>query len=214
MLPSSPEQVINQALLDCGNLRRIADIYDGSAEAVTALELYGQARDELLRATDWSFSRKVLALTLLKGPPPDGGYSPTLPWSTIYPYPGFLYEYAYPSDCLDLRSVIAPPSAMPDLDPVPALYRIDNDPVPIVSGSPPSAAGPPQKVILCNQTAALAVYRASITDPLTWEPGFVAALVSSLAKKFAKAFSMPPGVVKEEEGNELATTSAAANVRG
>lgn len=214
-MANSPEQIINQALIDAGRTRRIADIYDGSEEAVVAIELYGQARDELLRTTDWSFSRRILALTLLKGPPPDGGYSLTQQWSTIYPYPGFLYEYSYPSDCLDIRAIIAPPSTMPDLDPLPALWRIDNDPVPVVSlGPPPTAAGPPAKVILCNQTNAMAVYRASVTDPSTWEPLFTASLVASLAKKFAKAFSENPNVVKNEEMSAIATTQTAANVRG
>ena len=38
-----------------------------------AIEVYGQARDELITLKEWSFSRRTAPLTLLKGPPPPGG---------------------------------------------------------------------------------------------------------------------------------------------
>lgn len=207
--------IVNQGLRAGGVPFRIGELYEGSEAARTALEIFGQARDELLRLTDWSFSRRTLTLTLLKGPPPNGGYSYTQPWTTVYPAPGFLYEYAYPGDCLNLRAIIAPPGLMPDLDPLPALWRIDNDPVPVVSGNPPVAAGPPAKVILCNQTYAIAVYRAQITDPTLWEPGFIASLVASLGKKFAAAF--PGGdanEVKEDAAEAAGTTQTMSEIRG
>ena len=210
-MPSSVEQVVNQALMEAGRTRRIAYIYEGSEEAKVAIELYGQTRDELLRGSDWSFSRKVLTLTLLKGPPPDGGYNFTTPWTTAYPYPGFLYEYSYPSDCLDLRAILAPPGSMPDLDPLPALWRVDNDPVPVVTNG--VAAGPPAKVILCNTSYAQAVYRAQITDPTLWEPGFVATLVATLAAKFAKAFGQV-AEAKEDIGEAVMVGRAADGTRG
>lgn len=208
------EDVVNQALRDGGVPLRIADIYEGSEAAKTALELYGQTRDTLLRSTDWSFSRRVAALSLLKGPPPAGGYNPAQPWSTIYPYPGFLYEYSYPSDCLDLRAVIEPPGPMPDLDPLPALWRVDNDLAPIVSGAPPVASGPAAKVILCNMTNAIGVYRARVTDMTTWEPGFTASLVSILGKRFAVAFGADANTAKEESAQAGAVTQLAASIRG
>lgn len=209
------EDILNQALREVGYARPIAEIYEGSRASRVAIEIYGQTRDELMRATDWSFSRKVLSLTLLKGPPPDGGYSIALPWSTIYPYPGFLYEYAYPSDCLDLRAIIGPPGVMPDSDPVPQLWRVDNDPVPIVTpGNPPTVSGPPQKVILANQTSALAVYRASITDPTTWSTDFVQAIVGSLAQKFAAAFGIDLKKVEQAQSGEMGEAAVAEQNRG
>ena len=207
--------VMNMGLRAGGVPRRIQDFYEGSEQAKTALELFGQARDELLRAKDWSFSRKVVSLTVLKGPPPAGGFNIVTPWTNIYPYPGFLFSYAYPSDCLDIRALIQPPGLMPDLDPLPGLFRVDNDPVPNVSvGPPPVASGPPAKVILCNVANALAVYRAQITSPLLWEPGYVAALVASLGKKFAVAFGEDPNAERERAGEAVATTQTAAEVRG
>lgn len=206
--------LVNQALRAGGVPDRVGDLYDGSEPARIALELYGQCRDELMRATDWSFARRVVALTRLKGPPPGGGFTPATPWTTIYPYPGFLYEYAYPSDCLDLRAIIAPPGPMPDLDPQPALFRVDNDLTPVVSGSPPTASGPPAKVILCNMTNALGVYRARVTDPATWEPGFIATFVATLGKKFAKAFGDDPNANRANAVEAAGTAAVATEVRG
>lgn len=208
------EDVLNMALRAGGVPLRINDVYEGSEAARTALELYSQSRDELIDAEDWSFCRRVLTLTLLKGPPPDGGFNFAQPWSSIYPMPGFLYSYAYPGDCVDLRAIIAPPGPMPDLDPLPALWRIDNDPLPTVSGSPPVATGPAAKVILCNMTNAIAVYRAQVTNPALWEPGFIAALVASLGKKFALAFGAPPEEIKEASAEQIASAKLGAMERG
>lgn len=183
----------NQAFRAAGLPLRANEAFEGSEQARTALELYGQCRDALLDAKQWTFSRKVLALALLKGPPPANGYNFAQPWSNIYPQPGFLYEYSYPDDCLTLRAIIQQPGGMPDLDPLPAIWRIDNDPTPVVSGNPLAASGPAQKVILCNITDAIAVYTARITDPALWsDAGFVEALVETLGKKFAVAFGQSP----------------------
>lgn len=208
------EDVINMGLRAGGVPLRINDAYEGSEAARTALEITGQARDELLRVTDWSFSRRTVALKLLKGPPPDGGYNYGQPWSNIYPMPGFLYSYAYPSDCLGLRAIIAPPTGMPDLDPVPALWRIDDDPTPVVSGTPPVASGPEAKVILCNMTNAIAVYRAQITNPIFWDAGFMDTIVASLGKKFAAAFGADANTVKEDGAEAVGAEQVMSAVRG
>ena len=205
-MASNVESIVNQALMEARRTRRVADIFEGTQEAIIALELYGQTRDTLLDAKDWAFSRQVAPLTLLKGPPPDGGFNFAQPWSNLYAYPGFLYEYAYPSDCLDLRAIIAPPGPMPDLDPVPALWRVDNDLTPIVSGTPPVASGPAAKVIYCNTTNAMAVYRARVTDPTQFDTGFTASLVSALARKFAAAFGET--VTSEQQAAEQAQQTA------
>jgi hypothetical protein len=184
MAVSSPEDVVNEALNAIGVKRRIADIYEGSPAARAALEVYGQTRDEILRGQDWPFARGAgIALTLLKGPPPAGGYNPIQPWSAIYPAPPWLYEYAYPSDCLDLLAIQGAPASLPVLDPRPVAWRIDNDLAPVVSGQ--SAAGPPQRVILTNEWGAMGVYRRRVTNPLLWEPLFTATLIEALGSKLA-----------------------------
>lgn len=209
----SVEDIINQALRAAGLPLRINEIYEGSDAAKVALELYGQCRDSLLDAEDWSFNRHTAPLTLLKGPPPDGGYTIMNPWSNLYPAPAWLYEFSYPDDMIDLRAIIFPPlGPMPDLDPVPAVWRVDNDSTPnIVDGV---AVGPPAKVIYCNVTNALAVYRSRVTDPSLFDPGFIDALVALLGKRFASAFSYDVNQQREMAGEAVATINTQSDVRG
>ena len=197
-MASSVEQIVNEALIAIGYRKRIGDINEGSEASIAALELYGQTRDEILRAQDWPFARAAgVALTLLKGPPPPGGYNPGQPWSNIYPSPPWLYEYAYPSDCLDLLALRGPPRMLPVLDPKPQVWRIDNDLNPLVSGNPPVASGPAQKVILAHVKGALATYRRQVTNPLLFEPGFTATLIEALGKKLMPI--LMPGSAQQEQ---------------
>lgn len=200
-----------------GFARMIGDIYEGSTQSKIALELYGQTRDEVL-TTDIAkaFARGTASLTLLKGPPPLGGYSAIQPWSPIYPPPGFLYEYAYPGDMLELRALIPTRDALPQLDPRPSTWRIDNDLTPIVSGNPPLAAGPPQKVILTNRANATAVYRRRVTNLLLWEPSALAAFVARLAAKFASspAIAASPDMMKQAPAEAVYTANVARGHRG
>lgn len=197
------EQIVNQCLILCGRTKRIGDMYEGG-DAAVAIELYGQARDELLRDYDWDFTRRVSALTLLKGPPPAGGYNPLTPWNTTYPPPGYLYEYAYPDNCVTLRAVMAPPGPMPDLDPLPANWRIDND----------HFLNPNQKVILCNVTNAMAVYRGQVNTPSLFTPNFVKALVALLVDRFSKAFEKEIAKEQNAERGSAMTNAVESQVRG
>jgi hypothetical protein len=209
------EGLINQGLRDAGLPLRVEDVYEGSEQARVALEIWGQTRDELLRTADWSFSRRTTVLSLLKGPPPAGGYSPAFPWSNIYPAPDWLFEYDYPSDCLDVRAIIDPPSGpMPDLDPRPAEWRVDNDLTPIVSGSPPTASGPAAKVIYCNISQAMLVYRARVTDISEWDTGFMAAMISSLGTKYSTAFGADVNSVRQQREEAVLAMQTGADVRG
>lgn len=213
-MATTVEQLCNQALLNAGHPeRRIGDIFEGTPEAKVALELYGQTRDDLQRAQDWSFNRRTLTLTLLKGPPPPGGYSPLQPWTPVYPFPGFLFEYAYPADCLDLGAVVPMPDIIADLDPIPAKFRVDNDEVPVVSGNPPVATGPQAKVILTNVNQAMGVYRAQVTDPTLWTPDFTQMLVDALAQRFRKVWSAQPAGMSLAQ-TEGGSVGEAKSIRG
>lgn len=211
----SVEDICNMGLRAAGLPLRIEDIYAGDDASKVALELYGQARDSLLDAEDWSFNRHTAPLTLLKGPPPNGGYNYAQPWSNIYPAPEWLMEYAYPSDMIDLRAIMPPPNGiMPDLDPVPQLWRVDNDSTPNVSGDPPVASGPAAKVIYCNVVDALAVYRSRVTNPQLFDPGFIDALVATLAKRFASAFNYEVNQQRELASEAVGTVNLQSDVRG
>jgi hypothetical protein len=210
----SIEDLVNMAARAGGVMKRTNEIYEGSELSKVALELWQQSRQELLQFKDWSFNRRAnIPLTLLKGPPPNGGYNPVQPWSNIYPAPGYLYEYAYPADCLELRAIIpAPIGFMPDSDPLPSQWRIDDDQFPIVDGD--AASGPEAKVILTNTTNAMAVYRADVTNVTLWEANFIAGFVASLGKKFAKAFGAEAGEIQADVAEEGRALQAGDGLRG
>ncbi len=203
-MANSPEDLINQALIELGVTRRIASIMEGSDLAIAALEIYGQTRDRLLGDKDWPFARRNVALKLLKGPPPPGGYNRRTPWSSAYPPPGWLYEYLYPADCVNLGAVIPPPGMMFDLDPVAAQPRIDNDPT----------LAPPAKVILSNIKGAIAVYTGQITDMTTWEPGFTQVMIDGLKAGLALAAQRGLSLEKEMSGEAMATERLSDERRG
>jgi hypothetical protein len=200
----SIEEIINQALVELGTNRRIQDIYEGSRASRAALEVYGQTRDELLDAHDWPIARRTATLTLLKGPPPPGGYNPVTPWTTAYPKPGWLYEYQYPADCLEFQAIIAPPGAMFDLDPQPAVWRVDND----------ASFTPPEKVVLSNVKGALGVFTAQVTDPNVWEPWFRAVLIKALKAKLALALGGDLELEKEAMAETMVVTKQVDQNRG
>lgn len=183
-MANTVEDVVNQALVEIGYPGRVGSIREGSDAATAALEVYVQTRDELLDAGQWPLARRAnVPLTLLKGPPPNGGYDPVRIWSPTYPPPGWLYEYAYPDDMLTLRAVVAMPGMMPDLLPEPAAFRIDNDNSLVDRDG---NAAEEKKVILTNVRSALAAYTAVVSDPRLWEPGFTGALIKALAAKLAR----------------------------
>jgi hypothetical protein len=168
--------IVNIALVRIGWKQPIGNLYDGSAAAQLALNLYGQTRDELLRKMEPGFSMRNVAMTLLKAAPP-GGYIPGItPWDqTLYPPVNWLFEYAYPDGCLKARAVKPTPMFFPNVDPSPNVFSIDND----------NAYAPPKRVILCNIENALLVYTGRVTDPSTMDVGFIEALTETLGERLA-----------------------------
>lgn len=212
-MATSVEQVVNQALEVIAYPRRIGWIFEGTEAAIAALEFFGQTRDEVLRAQDWPFARGAgVPLALLKGPPPPGGYNAfNQVWSPAYPPSPWLFEYAYPADCLDILALQGQPAMLPELNPLPVEWRIDNDLTPVVTTvTPPVVAGPPQKVILANVPNALAVYRRRVTNPALWEPLFVTTLVPALAAKLSLRL-IGSGQEQQAKGREEVGAAAIAD---
>ena len=206
---SAVEDVWNLALRAIKYPRRVANAYEGSEASKALLEIYGETRDELIRFGEWPFTYRDISLTLLKGPPPPGGYSPAGGmWNAAqYPPPGWLYEYLYPADMVELGAIVPPPGRYPIRDPRPAVWRVVNDPSVIV---PPATTAAQAKVILTNVGSAVAVYRARITNPGLWEAGFTGTLVGALAKKLAQN----PDIMKAMEADLQATGMVAERHQG
>lgn len=204
---TSPMETINLALARIGHKTRITNIWDGSEASSTALDIYAQTRDSVLRQNDWGFAERNVALTLLKQAPA-GGYVPPNSWSSAYPPLPWFYEYTYPSDCLKVRAVKAAPIFLPNIDPRPNVFGIEND----------NSYSPARKVLLCNVPDAVLVYTGQVTDPATWEPDFVEALAAALAKRLAPRLGeMNQGsdaATKFSIGDEAATMAVAEKEQG
>jgi hypothetical protein len=195
-MPTAVEDLCNEALRRINYPTPIGYIMEGSRASRVAVQLYGQTRDDLLRGSDWDFARQAVGLALLKTAPVSG-YSAT-PWTTAFPPPPWIYEYAYPAGCLMIRSVRPVPVVIPEFDPQPNIFVLGND----------ASLSPPARVILTNLGGAQAVYTGQVTDPNQWNSSFQEALVEALARRFGEALNPDPNLAKErgeeEQGSEIA----------
>lgn len=188
---NNPEDLVNLALTRIGYPMRINNIYEGTKAAVAALDVYGQTRDQLLFANDWSFSERNVAATLLKSAPP-GGYFPPAAWNpAVNPPVPWSYEYTYPSDAIKIRSVRGQPLYVLDFDPQPNVFTTEND----------SNYTPARRVILSNVPVALIVYTGRVTDLTTWDDDAVETFAAALAKRIAPALAKPE-VERDEVADE------------
>jgi hypothetical protein len=199
---TSPADVINNALARIGYKLRVGSLYEGSMAAKKALDIYAQTRDEILRQSDWQFAERNLTLQLLKQAPA-GGYVPPTAWSSAYPPLPWIFEYAYPTDCLKVRAVKAVPIFIPNFDPQPVVYGLEND----------NSLTPPAKVILCNIPSAVLVYTGQVTDPATWEADFGEAVCAALGRRLAPSL-VGLEAVKIAAGDEQASMNTAEMEEG
>lgn len=174
----SPVDICNQALLAIGAQAQISSINpsDGSTEANACSMIYPTQINALHRAAHWNFARAQIALTQLKAYEINGTLSsnpPPTPWR---------YEYAYPSDCLQLRYLfITPPQANQTSTTVGISGWQKPGPQMFIEGRDFDATGNPIKVILTNAPMAQAVYTAYVGQVDLWDPHFYTAAVATLA---------------------------------
>jgi hypothetical protein len=182
---TSVEALCNAALDRIGFPESIGQMLEGTRQARIALRLYNQTRDDMLRKEDWGFPRGDATLTLLKSAPA-GGYVPGITtWSAASnpPMP-YLYEYAYPADCLMLRAIRPAQIFQPVFVAYPNVFDVANDSVPVVG-----QAVAPGRVILCYLDNAMATYCRQVVDMSQWDVGFVEALIDRLATALAPALA-------------------------
>lgn len=109
----SDVDVCNRALALAGARATITSLADGSNDANNCNMIFAKTRDQVLGMAPWNFARKTAYLNLLKTQPgtPESYTQNANQWAPIFPPPGWLYEYAYPSDCLFMRFIIPQASA-------------------------------------------------------------------------------------------------------
>jgi hypothetical protein len=198
---TSPADQANLALVRMGYKLRVGSLYDGSFAAKKLLDVYAQTRDELLRAHDWDFAERNVALTLLKQAPVNG-YIAT-PWNPVTNPPvGYNFEYLYPSDCLKIRAVKGTPLFVPNFDPSPNAFSPANDPQCPVPPAPQADC----RVILCNIGGAIATYTGQETSPANWDVGFIEEFAAALGRHLGPVLVGMQGAQMEaadEQGSSM-----------
>lgn len=191
---ASEVTICNRALQAAATRTQISALTEGSVEARNCNLIYADTRDEVLTMAFWNFAKKTEYLSVLKqAPGTPGGVSSALQWSTAYPAPPWLYEYAVPSDCLSMRSIVQQPInayvGVPFTSNGQAAY-----PYAIGAGSrfevaTDNISGAQANVVLTNQYQAIGVYTMRITNSGLFSPLFVEALVQAISAKLILALS-------------------------
>lgn len=157
----------------------ISAIGENSAEGQACARHYEQSKEAVLRCTHWNFARKQVTLSLLH----DATLTPPGP----VPQP-WLFEYAYPSDCLLARAV------MPQLN-----YPLGT---PVNTGLQPrlrgtrfvvaqdnDVTGNAIPVILSNAPQAQLIYTVRVSNPNLFDSMFIETLTLYLGSKLARSLT-------------------------
>ena len=124
----TPTDIANRALDAAGIDFVLGDISDGSREGQVCLRSYGECVRQLLRSAHWDFARQCSPLTLLADA---SGQTPNVGSKVIIP---FLYEYAYPPQCMKLRFIPVNPFANQSSPVPPGNIQPPNPSSPVVAG--------------------------------------------------------------------------------
>lgn len=189
--------IANRALLAVGARAQISSLNpsDGSVEGDAVSVLWQSTFEQLARTAHWNCLGKQVALAVVaaaSGTPenPDGSSLPLppTPW---------LYAYAYPSDCLDVRYVI-PSNPATSGSTIPtfsanvaaATWLPTGGQIPfkvqLIDASPASQ----RLCILTNQELAEVVYTINYSNPSIWDSLFQEAMVASLGAFLVPALSL------------------------
>lgn len=194
MATATTLSVINRALLSIGSQAQVSSLNESSAQADAAGTLFTPCFEELARTAPWNCLRNQATLTLLAA----AQGTPENTDGTILPLPPtpWLYSYAQPSDCLQMRFIV--PSLPSSNSGVPlfsvntgaATWLPSGGQIPYAVAYSVDSNNNPLNVILTNQSQAVAVYTVNQPNPQIWDSLFQAAMVATLAAYFVPALSL------------------------
>lgn len=187
--------IANRALLSVGARSQISSLNpsDGSVEANAVSVLWQSTYEQLARTAHWNCLGKQETLSLLAAAQgtPENEDGTTLP---VPPTP-WLYAYAYPSDCLDVRYIV--PSYPASSGSTPTFPVNVSAPSFLPNGGQISYkvqtmdfGQGPLLTILTNQDIAQAVYTLNDSNPAIWDSLFQQAMVAALGAFLVPALSL------------------------
>lgn len=185
--------VANRAILAVGARGQIARSNEQSNEARYVRAFYPTTLTAMLRAAHWNFARKFAYLSQLKSTPgAPGNIAPgTQTWDPkTQPPPPWLFEYAYPADCVKMRFVSpqvisnafvgTPISAVPSNIGIPFYQLQPQKWLEALDENLPTGKA---KVVLANQYQAMSSYTVLVEEPGLWDPQFMQAFESALGSR-------------------------------
>lgn len=186
--------IINRGLLAIGSQAQVSSLNEGSAQANAAATLFTPTFESLARSAPWNCLRAQDTLTLLAAAQ---GTPENLDGSTLpFPPAPWLYSYAQPPLCLQMRFIIpslpAPNAGVPifSVDTGAPTWLPNPGQIPYAVAYATDSNNNPINVILTNQSQAVAVYTVNQPNPQIWDSLFQAAMVASLAAFFVPALSL------------------------
>jgi hypothetical protein len=183
-------EMANMVMDGIGTRTTIASLTENSPEARAFNRQYPNALDSVLRAAHWNFARKQIPLTLLQDATQGG--TPQSPW---------LYEYAYPSDCLLLRYIMPQVMANPvSGNGTPSSVGAIGPTVKFLLSTDQDSNGNPITVILTNQPQAVGVYTFRNTNVQMFDPLFVQCLVAFVAARVCIPLTGDKNMMKDMLG--------------
>lgn len=168
-----PADIVNRAIQIFGDNQPLVTgappTFDNSTTGIAAGALYNGVVGTVAREFGWDFSRNMVALVLT---------------GNVAPFP-FTYEYAYPTNGIQVRQVS--PAALADMNnPLPVNYTVGNTLVGLVQ----------TKVIWANFTPARAAFTNQPSESL-WDPLFTESVVRMLSSELAMALAGRPDFSRE-----------------
>ena len=192
---STPVTLCRRALLGIGARASIASLLENSTEANACVVLYEPTFQQLARSAPWNCLRKQAFLTLYQAATGTPENVDGTSWSQ--PPTPWLYSYYLPSDCLQVRYLVASlpvtPTGTPPITTVNNLAAtwVPGDagiPFAVAHGVDPS--NNPIVLILTNQPQAQVVYTVNDSNPFVFDSEFEQALVASLGVFLVPALSL------------------------
>lgn len=188
--------ISNRALLAVGARSQVSSINpsDGSPEANAISVLWTPTYEQLARTAHWNCLGYQVTLGLLAAAlgTPENQDGTTLP---VPPTP-WLYAYAYPSNCLDVRYIIPSfpantGSTAPDfpVNVAAPTWLPSGDQIPYKVQSMDFGQGP-VPTILTNQELAQVVYTLNNPNPAIWDSLFQEAMVAALGAFLVPALTL------------------------
>jgi len=178
---TSPVDIANRALAAIGTRSTVASLNPpDSNEAIQANIYIDTCRRQVLRMAPWNSAKNYNVMTLICAAPgtPENPTAGTTAWQKGQPPPPWVYEYAYPSDCLRPLFVV-PQFTTGFTAGVPITTAITGGAPNFWSGPPvkfavgvdqvvngvPAVGGPDVKVIWTNQEFAVLAYIKDLSNP-------------------------------------------------